>query len=295
MEGKPARVDGRGFGVVRGTQVVEHCLALRPAKTLAQRVEEHRPPRLGAAVRPEPCGEQRADGYDVSCRVRRNRDVRLLEAGVEACHVRLDRRDHALASLPGLREQLHLLGQKRLALGARQERRAAERELRGVDAGDVERGGTSGPANELEQEATVLDGYQTCAVGDIRGRPARDVGHTPPVALDDEACARPEYTRRLADESQRRILEAAPEVFGPHAVEERRQALVELRLVVRVPVEDEAAVLPGWQDIEGERRVILAAGLGRGGRQRRNPEDDHRDGSHPQHVYPSPGSTRPHS
>jgi hypothetical protein len=121
------------------------------------------------------------------------------------------------------------------------------------------------------------------------------VRHAPAIAFDDDTLAGTLHARGLAVHAERRVLEAAAKILGLHAIEERRQALVQLRLVVRVPVEDEAAVLPGRQDVERHRRVVLATRLGRGGRQPHHPEDDHRDGSDPQHVYPSPGSTMPDS
>ena len=271
LELKASRVDRRCFRIVCGAQVVEHRLTFRVAQAPPQGVEEQRPPCLGATVRAEARREQGSHGDRVFRRVRRDGNVGLPEASVQPVHVGLDGRQHAFATLPGLRKQLHLLGKQRLALGAGNERPAAERELDRADTGDVECGCARRPAKELQQEATVFNRHEACAVCDVRRRLARDVGNAPAIALDDEAFPWPEHPRRLPAQPQRCVLEAPPEVFGSHAIEERCQAFVELGLVVRVPVEDEAAVLPGRQDVERQRRVILTTRLSRGGLQATRP------------------------
>ena len=82
--------------------------------------------------------------------------------------------------------------------------------------------------------------------------------HAPAVSLDDDALARTLHARGLAVHAERRVLEAPAEILCPHAVEQRRQALVELRLVQRVPVEDEAAVLARRQDVQRDGGVVRA-------------------------------------
>ena len=133
----------------------------------------------------------------------------------------------ALALPPGARAQL--AAQLRLALGARHELFPAERELDGADPGcrAQPRGRT---ANELEQQPAILDGHPAGAERDVRVLPVM-CRHAPAVSLDDDALARTLHLARLAVHAERRVLEAPAEILCPHAVEQRRQALVELRLI----------------------------------------------------------------
>ena len=186
------------------------------------------------------------------------------EGGVEAGDVRLHRRQQSPGERPGLPEQLNLRGEQRLSLSARHEGLAAQRQLHGADPRNVECGRARRTAQELDQQAPILRRHPAGAESDVGRGLARDVWHIPAISLDDDTGAWTLDAHGLALDPERGVLEALPQVGGLDPIEQRREALVELRLVVRVPVEDEASVLPGRQDVQRCGRVILGRRRGRG-------------------------------
>ena len=128
-----------------------------------------------------------------------------------------------------------------------------ERDREGVIAGRVDRREPPRRAQQLHQQAAVLGGDPAGGVEDRGPCLPVHVRDAEPVSDNGHATSRQRLDPALAAKTVR--LEVLGDVAGRDLVPERRQGVVELRLVVRVRVELDAAVLT-----RGEDRVRGAAG-----------------------------------
>jgi hypothetical protein len=130
-------------------------------------------------------------------------------------------------------------------------------ELERIHAGNVERREAGGPAQQLEERSAVRGRHPAGTEGDVSFGLSRHVRHAVAIAHDRHTRARTLALSCLvgaAAEWSR--LEVAANVLRGHVPAERGQTVVELRLIGRVAIEREAAVLAGRQDRPRCRRVV---------------------------------------
>ena len=190
-----------------------------------------------------------------------------------------------IATMPASRraarlQRVDLVGEERLGLRARHERLAGQREPERVEPGTSSAATRAGPRiseSSRPRSAAVTQPapYATFGLGlaeDVRRRRSgRARSSRRPRPLDRH--------RLLLAEAERLGLESALDVGLRDLATQWRQRVVELRLVGRVLVEGEAAVLAGRQDAVRLRGVVRRARQRRRSRgERRKRRRDRRGG-----------------
>ena len=276
---RPGHRDVR-LGVVALAEVLPDATTRLLAELALEEVEELRAAHLVATSRTEDRADEPADCDDVVPRPRSDRETCLAVLRVDARDVRVDDPD-CLRPLRTLRtEECELLCEPGLGLRARPEQATRERKPEGVDPRRVDCRDASRAAEELHDQLPVGCRRPPRAEGDVLGRLPFDVGNSPPVARDRDACAGPfELDRTLAGgDAEGLPFEEAAQIGGLDVVAQSRETLVERDLVGRIPGECDAARLPGREHVPclggviHRRRRAERCGGDRGARSGRNEE-----------------------
>ena len=186
----PGRRDAR-LGIAPLAKVLPDAPAVLGAELTLERIEKLGAPNLVAAARTEHGPDQAADGDDVRSRPARQRETCFAVLRVDPGDVRVDDPDRASPRLPARTEEVELAQEGRFRPGTRPERPPGERERERIDARSVERGDPARAAEELHQQLAIRGRRPARPEGDVLGRHALDMRHTPAVAGDGEPLARP--------------------------------------------------------------------------------------------------------
>ena len=261
-------VDGGGcLRVFRAHEVFPDSAAPISSESILELGEKLRVPRFTTPTSPEDRPDERGHGDDVVHRSGLDRDLGVgLEVGVEAIGVRLRVRDDLLAFGKRRADPFHLVGDQLLDGRTRFVGRGTRDQAEGIDAGDVGDRGSRGPSTKLDEQFAISHGDPTGTERDVFPRRAGDVCHAVLVIDESEPRAAGIDDGGFANRLEVLLEEELLDVLIGHVPAQRRQAVVERKLVEGVLFDRKATVVARRQDVIGA--IIARATTGRRGRAR---------------------------